>query len=148
MELFVAWINGLYSAVLFLGTAVSTGNTLESLVSGYALLDSVHELAHVNELVAAYLVVLVEIHLGDVTLGELEVTGALNLGTIESTSLRDKALAEVLEASTNHETTLREGRLGATVDDLEEELAHGGIDGVAYEVGIESLEDGLAGQNL
>ena len=34
------------------------------------------------------------------------------------------------------------------VDDLEEQLAHGNVDGVADEVGVQSLEDGLLGKNL
>ncbi len=41
---------------------------------------------------------------------------------------------------------LRKGGLGAAVDDLEEEFAHGGIDGIADQIGVEGLEDGLAGQ--
>jgi len=31
---------------------------------------------------------------------------------------------------------------------LQEELAHGGVDGIAYKVRVESLLNGLAGQNL
>ena len=36
----------------------------------------------------------------------------------------------------------------AAVDDLQEQLAHGGVDGVAHQVGVQRLEDGLAGQDL
>ena len=33
-------------------------------------------------------------------------------------------------------------------DNLQEELAHSGVDGIADEVGVQGLEDGLAGQDL
>ena len=79
---------------------------VESLVSGNTLLDSVHELAHVYELIATHLVVLVEEHLGDVTLGQLQVTGTLYLCAIQCTGLRNQALAQVLETSAHHEAAL------------------------------------------
>ena len=41
-----------------------------------------------------------------------------------------------------------EGGLGAAVDDLQEQLAHGGIDGVAHKVGVQRFENGLADQYL
>ena len=41
-----------------------------------------------------------------------------------------------------------EGALGAAVGDLQEQLAHGGVDGVTDQVGIEGFQHGLAGQDL
>ena len=38
--------------------------------------------------------------------------------------------------------------LGAAVDDLQEQLPHGGVDGVAHQVGVQRLQNGLAGQDL
>ena len=59
-----------------------------------------------------------------------------------------QALAEVFQRSADGEAVLGECRLAAAVDDLEEQLAHGGVDGVADEVGVEGLENGLADENL
>ena len=50
--------------------------------------------------------------------------------------------------SADGEAVLGERALGAAVDDLQEQLAHGGVDGVADEVGVEGLEDGLADEDL
>jgi hypothetical protein len=41
-----------------------------------------------------------------------------------------------------------ETRTGAAVHDLQEQLAHGGVDRVAHEIGVQRLQNGLAGQNL
>ena len=69
----MSWINKFNCALLLGSTAISTGNLLQSLLCWNTLLDSIHEFAHVNELIAASLVVSVEILFGDITLGELEV---------------------------------------------------------------------------
>ena len=69
----MTWINKFNCALLLGCTAISTSNLLQSLLCWNALLDSIHEFAHVNELIAASLVVSVKILLGDITLGELEV---------------------------------------------------------------------------
>ena len=101
-----------------------------------------------NILVTADLAVFVEELLGDVAFGELEVAGTLGLCAVEGAYLAYEALAEVFKTSADGEAVLGEGALGAAVDDLEEEFAHGGVDGVADEVGVEGLEDGLAGKDL
>ena len=48
----------------------------------------------------------------------------------------------------NAQTVVREGGLGAAVDDLQKQLAHGGVDRVADQIGVQRLKNGLAGQNL
>ena len=42
----------------------------------------------------------------------------------------------------------REAPTAAAVNDLQEDLAHSNVDGVADEVGVEGLEDGLTGKDL
>ena len=54
----------------------------------------------------------------------------------------------LLQPGAHRQPVLREGGLGAAVDDLQEQLSHGHVDGVAHQVGVERLEDGLAGQDL
>ena len=56
--------------------------------------------------------------------------------------------SEILERSTDNETTLRESRLCTTIDDLLEQLTHCGIDSIANEVSVQCLQDGLARENL
>ena len=92
--------------------------------------------------------VVVERHAGDVALGELEVTSALGLGAEHGADLGAQALAEVVEGGADGQAALGERGLAAAVDDLQEDLAHGDVDGVADEVGVEGLEDGLAGKDL
>ena len=114
----------------------------------HALLDEVGHLAQRDELVADHLALLVEGHAGAVALGHLEVAGALRLRGVHRADHRAEALAEVLEAGADHEAAVRERALRAPVDDLEEELAHRGVDRVADEVRVERLENRLADENL
>ena len=148
MNLFFTWVNTLHCTVLGLSATVSASNTLQSFVGRNTLLDGIHELAHVNELVAANLVVLVKEHLGDVAFGELQVACALGLGAVEGTHLRNETLAKVLEACTYHQATLGEGALCATIDNLEEELTHSCVDSVTNEVCVESLKDCLSWEDF
>ena len=113
-----------------------------------ASLDGVSELAEVQELEADDLVVLVQGKTGDVALGELEVTGALGGGAVGGAHHGAQTLAEVVEASADGQAVLGEGGLGAAVNDLQEELAHGDVDGVADEVGVQSLKNGLLREDL
>ena len=53
-----------------------------------------------------------------------------------------------LHGSADGQAVLGERALGAAVDDLQEQLTHGGVDGVADEVGVQSFEDGLADEDL
>ena len=89
----MTWINKFNSALLLCGAAVCASHLLECLVSRYALLDGIHELAHVYELVSASFIVCIEVLLGDITLCKLQVANAFCLGSEEGTCLADEALA-------------------------------------------------------
>ena len=52
------------------------------------------------------------------------------------------------QTGTDGQTALRVSTLGASVNNLQEKFAHGGVDGIAHEVGVQSLEHGLAGQDF
>ena len=121
---------------------------LDGILGGNALLEGVGELAEVQELERDDLVLVVQRHAGDIALGELEVTSTLGLGAEHGANLRTKALAEVVEGSAHGQAVLGECGLAAAVDDLQEQLTHGDVDGVAHEVGVERLKDGLTGKNL
>ena len=121
---------------------------LDGLCGVDAGLDRVGELAEVEELKAHDLVVLVDGHAGDVALGELEVARALGGGAVHGAHHGAQTLAKVVEAGADGQAVLGEGGLAAAVDDLQEQLAHGDVDGVAHEVGVQGLEDGLLGENL
>ena len=120
----------------------------DGLLGGLTGLEGVGELAEVHELERDDLVVGVEGHAGHVALGELEVASALGLGAEHGADLGAKALAEVVEGGAHGQAALGERGLAAAVDDLQEDLTHGHVDGVADEVGVESLEDGLTGKDL
>ena len=117
-------------------------------ISIVALLDEIHHLAEVDELIADDLILRVERHSGAVALGHFEVARTLGDGAEHRADLAAQTLAEVLEGRADGETVLGEGGLGAAVDDLEEQLAHGGVDGIAHEVGVERLKNGLADEDL
>lgn len=87
MRLFFTWVDRFHCALFWLCTSVCAGHALECFVGWHAFLHCIHELAHVYEFVSAYLIVAVEIHLCDVTFGELEVASTLGLGAIECTTL-------------------------------------------------------------
>ena len=128
--------------------AVGAGVLLHSLVGVHALLDVFHHRAHLHVLIAGDFTVGVQSELGDVTLSKLQIARALGQRAVQRTSLRAKALTKVLKAGTDGQTALGVSALGATVNDLQEEFAHSGVDGVAHQVGVQSLLNGLAGQNL
>ena len=117
----------------------------DGLLGGLAGLDGVGELTEVQELERDDLVLVVESHAGDVALSELEVTSALGLGAEHGTDLRAKALAEVVEGAPTGRPPPGELDLAAAVNDLQEDLAHSNVDGVA-EVGVKGLEMVLPGR--
>ena len=121
---------------------------LEGLGGFVTGLDEVHHLAEVDEFVADDLVVLVQGDLRAVAFSHLEVARTLRLGGEHGADLASQALPEVFHRSADGKSVFGERRLAAAVDDLKEQLAHGGIDGVADEVGVEGLENGLADQDL
>jgi len=127
---------------------VTAHGAVDGLLGIGALLEGIGELAEVEELKADDLVLVVKGEMGDVALGELEVTGALGGGAVHGAHHGAQALAEVIQAGADGQAVLGEGRLGAAVDDLEEELPHGDVDGITDEVGVEGLEDGLLGEDL
>ena len=117
-------------------------------LSVVALLDEVGHLAQGHELVAYNLIVLVESHSGDIALSHLEIADAFVSCAVHCADLRTKSLAEILEACADVKSVVRESGLRAAVDYLEEQLAHSGVDSVADEVGVQSLKNGLAGEDL
>ncbi len=121
---------------------------LQSLVGVHALLDALHHLAQVDKLVANDLVVLVQGNAGAVALGHLHVAGTLDLGGVHGAHLRVQALAQVLHGAADGQAALGERGLGAAIDDLQEQLPHGGIDGVAHQIGVQRLQNGLADEDL
>ena len=47
--------------------------------------------------------------------------------------LAAQALAQVLQGSAHGQAVLGESGLGAAIDDLQEQLPHGGVDGIAHQ---------------
>ena len=125
-----------------------TGYFFQGFVGVGTFLDFVHEFAQVHKFITAYFVVLVEGERFDVTFGHFEVTGTFGEGAVEGTRLAAETFAQVFEAGAYHEAAFGEGRLRTAVNDLQEQFAHGGVDGVAYEVGVKGFENGLAGENF
>ena len=133
---------------LLRSASVRASKLLHSLVGIHTVLDGFHHLAQVYILVTANLVVGIEEHLGDVTLGEFEIASTLGNGAIERTSLRTETLTEVFQTSADSQTALRESTLCATIDNLQEQFAHSGVDSVAYQVGIQGFQQCLARQDF
>ena len=107
--LLVTWVNEFNCTGLGGETAVCSGYLPESLVCIDALLDEVHELAEVYELVAADLVVLVQGKGLDVTLCHLKVARSLRKSSVKGADLAAETLSEVLESGADHKSALGEG---------------------------------------
>ena len=84
----------------------------------------------------------------DIALRELEIARAFELGAVHGADHRAIALAEVIKTGADGKATIGEGGLRASVDDLQEELAHGGIDGVTDEVSVEGFKQRFAGEDF
>ena len=54
--------------------------------------------------------------------------------------------AKVFETRAYYKAVVREGRLRPAVNDLQEEFAHSGVDGVAHKVSVERFQNGFAGE--
>ena len=74
----------------------------------------------------------------DIAFGHLKVAGALLAGAVHGADLGAVAFAKVFEACADGEAVFGEGALGAAIDNLQEELAHCRVDGIANEVGSQS----------
>ena len=85
---------------------------------------------------------------GDVAFGQFQIAGALRSGAVGGTGHGAQTLAQVFQAGADRQTAFGEGCLGAAVDDLQEQFAHGGVDSVTDEVGVQRFEDGLLRQDL
>ena len=57
-------------------------------------------------------------------------------------------LAQVLQAGADRQAVVGKRGSAAAADDLQEQLAHGHVDGVAHKVCVQRLQNGLAGQDL
>src|SRR5699024_8894854 len=128
--------------------AVGANVLLERGLGVLAVADGFQHLAQTNELVTDDLVVLIQSGLQDVALGQLQVTNALGPGGEDGAGHAAQTLAQVLQAGADGQAALAEGSLAAAVNDLQEQLAHSHVDGVAHQVGVQSFQDGLAGQDL
>ena len=65
--------------------------------------------------------------------------GVIQEGGKHGAHLTAQTLAQILQGSAHSQSPLGERGLGAAIDNLEEQLPHGGIDGVAHQVGIQRL---------
>ena len=110
--------------------------------------DILKHLAYSYKLIADNFAVLIESHFENVTLYHFEVANALCAGGEDGAYLASKTLAEIFERCANRQTVFGERGLGAAVNNLLEQLAHCYIDSVANEVGVKSLENGLAGKDF
>jgi hypothetical protein len=102
----------------------------------------------VNELIADDFAFFVEGDLGNVAFRHFQIANAFGVGGVHGTNLRTETFTEVFETCADGQTVIRESRLRTTVNDLEEQLAHSGVDSVANEVGVERFKNGLAGKYL
>ena len=129
-------------------SSILAGCFLQSVVSGHAALDEVHHLAEVDVLIADDLIVLIQRDLGDVAVGQLQITRSLRNGAVGGSDHGTGSLAQVLKAGADLQAILGECALSSAVDDLKEELSHGGVDSVADKVCVQGFENGKSGEDL
>ena len=113
-----------------------------------AVTDILHHFAQTHELIADGLAILIDGHLGDIALGELQIAHALGLGGKNGACHAAQALAQILQPRADGQAVVGKGRLAAAVHDLQKQLAHGHVDGVAHKIGIQGLQNRFAGQDL
>ena len=101
-----------------------------------------------DEFIADDLAVFIERGVEHIALGHFQETHALGAGAEHGADLGAQAFAEIVERGADGEPVFGESGLGAAIGQLLEDLAHGDVDRVAHEVGVESLEDGFALEDL
>src|SRR5699024_1030281 len=143
--LLFARVNNLYSVSY---AAVLSGSFLQSSLGVVAVLDEIHHSSEVHILVADDLIVLIQSDAGYIAFCHLQVAGALLEGSVHGSDLGTKSLAQILQTRADGQTFLGEGALGTSVNDLQEQLSHSSVDGVAYQVSVQSFHDGQAGKDL
>ncbi len=121
---------------------------LSAVCASTPLRYGVHHGSQADELVADDLVIFVEREFGHVALGQFKIARALFVGAVHRAGHAAQALAQIFKAGADGQPVFGECGLGAAVYDLQEQLAHGHVDGIANQVGIQGFKNGLAGQNL
>ena len=120
----------------------------QRLIGVHALLDAFHHLAQIHEFIANDLVILVQSYAGAVPLGHFQIARAFGLGGEHGADLRTQTLSQILQRCADRQAALGKGRLAAAVHDLQKQFPHGGVDGVADQIGVQCLQNGLADQNF
>lgn len=110
--------------------------------------DILQHFAQLHELVANDLALFVQGHLQHVAFCHLHVANALEAGGEHGAHLAAQALAQVLQAGADGQAVLGESGLAAAIGQLLEDFAHGHVDGVTYQVGVQALQQSLAGQDF
>ena len=134
--LFFAGVNVLHSALLGSKAAVSAHILLIGFLGVLAVADVLHHFAKANELVADHFVVGVQSQLLNIALRQLQIAHTLLLGGENGAGHAAQALAQVIQACADGQAVLRKSSLAAAVNDLQKQLAHGHVDGIAHQVGV------------
>ena len=129
-------------------TAVTSRTFFERFVGGNAFFDHFHHFSEVDEFVTDDFAFFVKTDAGDVAFCHFKVAYAFCLCGEHRADLASQTFSEVFEGRADNKTVVRESGLGTTVNDLQEQFAHCGVDCVAYKVGIERFENGFAGKNF
>ncbi len=128
--------------------AIVTLRLFQRFIGIVALLDEVHHLAQIDELIADDQVLFVQSNAGHIALGHFQITGAFRAGGEHGAHLAPQALAQVFQGSAHCQAAFGERGLAAAVDDLQEQLPHSGVDGVAHQVGVQGFQNGLTDENF
>ena len=129
-------------------TAVTAGAFFECFVGGSAFFNHIHHFSEVHEFVTDDFAFFVKTDAGNVAFGHFEIAHAFFLCGKHSADLTSQTFTEVFERSAYHKSVVGKRRLSASVNDLQEKFAHGGVDGVAYKVGIQRFENGFPRKNF
>ena len=110
--------------------------------------DILQHLAQLYKLITDDLAFLIKSHFDNIALGHFHIADALELGGEHGSHLRTQAFTQILQAGADGQTVLRESGLAAAIGQLLKDLAHGDVDGVAHQVGVQAFQESFARQDL
>ena len=99
-----------------------------------------------DKFVSDNLIFFIQRHTGNIAFGHFQIARPFGLCAKHSPGLTAHTFAQVIQAGTDWQSAFRKGSLAAAINDLEEQLAHGDVDGIADQIRIQRFQQSLARQ--
>ena len=117
------------------------GSASASLLGANAYVgSSIGKFTQVDEFVTDDFSVFIKPHTGYITFGHFKVAGTFGFGSEHGSNLTSHAFTQVFEAGPDGKSPFRESALATTVNDLQEEFAHGRVDSITNEIRVQGFQ--------